>query len=141
MMLTPILFLDFDGVLHRKMEGNFEFLPNLFKVLNQFPEIKIVISSDWRHSLTPEACWNIFGDYCHRIIGATAKLSDSNRQAEILEYVRLNQISKFIAIDDDCRSILFDSDCQWLFKTNYFRGLDAETTEQFIGYISRILKD
>ena len=140
-MQNLILFLDFDGVLHRKMEGSFEFMPNLVKVLNQFPEIKIVVSSDWRFSLTPEISWNIFGDYTYRVIGVTNKLIDSNRQAEILEYVRLNQVSRFIAIDDDCRGTLFDPDCPWLFKTNYFRGLNAEATDEFICYINRIVKD
>lgn len=40
------IFLDFDGVLHRKMIGNFELLANFNQVLNLFPNLKIVISSD-----------------------------------------------------------------------------------------------
>jgi hypothetical protein len=122
------------------MSGNFEFMPNLVKVLNQFPEIKIVISSDWRFSLTPEISWNIFGYYNDRVIGVTNKLVDGNRQSEILEYVRINQVRRFIAIDDDCRGTLFDHGCLWLFKTNYFRGLNAETTNEFISYITCFLK-
>lgn len=131
------IFLDFDGVLHRKMIGNFELLPNFKKVLNLFPSIVIVISSDWRHSMKPLDYQEIFGEYANRIIGNTSTITGATsvRQLEVLAYVRQHSIQKFIAIDDDCRNELFNRDCEWLFKTNYFRGLDTETTNSLIKFI------
>lgn len=136
------IFLDFDGVLHRKMIGNFELLANFNQVLNLFPNIKIVISSDWRHSMKPQDYQEIFGEYANRIIGKTPIIIGATflRELEILAYVRQHSIQKFIAIDDDCRNELFNRDCEWLFKTNYFRGLDTETTNNLIKFIKTNLK-
>jgi hypothetical protein len=50
-MQKIIMFLDFDGVLHPKMNGTFEHMDNLKKVLDKYPQIDIVISSSWRFSM------------------------------------------------------------------------------------------
>ena len=44
-----VIFLDFDGVLHRKYDGTFELVSNLFRILESFPNAKMVISSNWRN--------------------------------------------------------------------------------------------
>jgi len=58
------IFLDVDGVLHRKMKGNFELLANFNQALNLFSNIKIVISRDWRHSMKPQNYQEIFWRIC-----------------------------------------------------------------------------
>lgn len=137
------IFLDFDGVLHRKMIGNFELLSNFNQVLNLFPNIKIVISSDWRHSMKLQDYQEIFGEYANRIIGQTPIITGSTflRELEILAYVRQHSIQKFIAIDDDCRNELFNANCNWLFKTDYFRGLDVDATNNLIKFIQIKLEE
>lgn len=133
------LFLDFDGVLHPSMHGSFCYMHNLFKVLDLYPEMKLVVSSDWRHGATPEYFSQVFGDYIHRVAGVTPHLPHGLRQDEILSYVKEYGLKKFIAIDDDCRRELFNADCSWLFRTNYFKGLDATTLQAFIKFIQEQL--
>lgn len=137
MLQNLTMFLDFDGVLHRKMIGDFELLPNLNEVLDLFPNVVIVISSDWRHDLKAQDYQDVFGDYANRIIGKTPIMTGAPyiRQLEVLTYVKQHAIHNFIAIDDDCRGELFNEDCTWLFRTDYFRGLDKEATNDLIRFI------
>lgn len=130
-----MIFLDFDGVLHPKMSGSFQYLNNIFRILDQFKSTKIVISSDWRLQMTFSDIQTMFGPYYSRVIGVTPHLSKGSRESEILQFVRQRDVGKFIAIDDDCRSELFSFDCPWLFKTDYYRGLDNEATDLLIKFI------
>lgn len=134
-----VIFLDFDGVLHRKMSGNFEFLPNLFLLLNKYPEIAIVLSSNWKSELNEQDYKTLFGKYRRRVIGKINNHPGMIREEEILHYARSNNINKFIAIDDDCRGTLFNSNCSWLFRTDYFKGLDEESTNNLDVFIQKIL--
>jgi hypothetical protein len=83
----------------------------------------------------------LFGGYAKRIVGKTASLAAGNREEEILDYVKRHNLERFIAVDDDCRSHLFSQNCSWLFKTNYFVGLDTEATQELIKYIEQKLND
>ena len=129
------IFLDFDGVLHRKMNGTFEFVHNLIEVLNIYPNADVVISSSWRNTIHPQFFAEIFGVYSSRIVGVTPYLPTAIRENEILKYVRSHHIQKFIAIDDDCRNNQFSKTCPWLFKTNYFIGLNKVTTDYLLKFI------
>jgi hypothetical protein len=95
----------------------------------------VVISSSWRLGNLNQLM-DIFGNYSTRVIGSTPHLPGKNRQEEIQEYLRTSQITKYLAVDD-C-SELFYSDCCWLFKTDYSRGLDDETTTRLISKLYRL---
>lgn len=136
-----VMFLDFDGVLHKKMTETFEYTPNLITILKMFPNLSIVISSDWRGGLNAEFYSNIFGEYANRVIGETSKYTNASRQNEILDYVGKNGIKHFFAVDDDCRGVLFHPTCPWLFKTNYYRGLDSIITQNLIQFIKTLIKE
>lgn len=126
-MIDEVVFLDFDGVLHPKMTGNFELLPNFIKILNEFPKVLVVISSNWKDEINSGALISIFGSkYVDRVIGKTETLVYGNRQNEIYNFVSKHNIKNFIAIDDDCRGNLFDKNCEYLFKTDYFKGLTED---------------
>lgn len=122
-----ILFLDIDGVLHR---GNsyvagrcivssapghielFEYLPILDGVLSAYPEMEVVLSSDW--------AFRFGADYTRsqlpspslraRVIGATYQGCEFDEQlwpmlsrgAQVLDYVRRQRCEalEWIAIDD-----------------------------------------
>mgnify|MGYP000864492575 FL=1 len=106
-MLEEVIFLDFDGVLHPKMTGNFELLPNFIKILDEFSKALVVISSNWKDEISNlEVLTAIFGSkYVDRVIGKTDTLVYGNRQDEIYSFVRKHHIKNYIAIDDDCRSV------------------------------------
>jgi hypothetical protein len=127
-----VIFLDFDGVLHPTTRDNFELLPNFLSVLDLFPSIKVVISSNWKNSCDYAA---IFGKYANRIIGNTTTIKSGTRESEILLYVKDYKVTKFIALDDDCRNELFSDNCEFLFKTDYYRGLDITCTSKLIEFI------
>lgn len=131
-----VIFLDFDGVLHPKMNGGFV-LTNIFlTILDHFPSAAVVISSSWKDGLTKDALIDIFGQqYVNRVIGKTVSSRGKNRQEEILSYVRNHCIECYIAIDDDCRSTLFEPNCDFLFKTNYFTGLTADKIPTLIKFM------
>ena len=86
--------------------------------------------------MSNEAYFKIFGKYVDIIIGQTPNINSENRELEILEFVNMHKIDKFIAIDDDCRGTLFSQSCEWLFKTDYYHGLDSETTVKLIEFIN-----
>jgi hypothetical protein len=99
-----ILFLDFDGVLHprhprtdRSDEENlyFCYLPRVEKVLRDHPEVRIVVSSDWRLRRTLDelrACFST--DIRERVIGTTELVrqnlesDDGQRQLQVETYLR-----------------------------------------------------
>ncbi len=92
-----ILFLDFDGVLHPWSAPRSElfcFLPRLEVLLREFPEVQIVICSDWRFTETLEQLRAVFSaDIAGRVIGQTPSLDDGTvgqiglRRREALAYL------------------------------------------------------
>ena len=78
----PILFLDFDGVLHPEHcheSKHFCCLPVLESALRQVPEFKLVITSTWRLQSPLEQLRQRFSsDVAVRIAGTTPKYFDLN---------------------------------------------------------------
>ena len=119
-----ILFLDFDGVLHPEGEGHlpsdsreFCFLPRLEKLLRQFSDVNVVISSAWRVRVSYEALVAPFAeDIRSRIIGVTPTRytgrahSYAHRESEILAWLEQNCASgqQWVALDD----------AEWQFDTH-----------------------
>lgn len=133
-----VIFLDFDGVLHPKMNGSFELTSNFLTILDHFPSAAVVISSSWKDGLTKDALINIFGQqYVNRVIGKTVSPKGKNRQEEILTYVRNHCIECYVGIDDDCRNTLFEPNCDFLFRTNYYTGLTKEQIPTLIQFMNQ----
>ncbi|MDK9414503.1 HAD domain-containing protein [Klebsiella pneumoniae] len=133
---TVLLYLDFDGVLHRRMNESFEKMPLLEEILIQCPEILIVISSSWRETMSLEGLKHLFPvSYRHRIIGVTPSLQDVPdieyiRYRECLSNARYLGISHFIIIDDE--SHRFPPGCENLVSTKYREGMTDETVSAVI---------
>jgi len=133
---TVLLYLDFDGVLHRRMNESFERMPLLEEILTQYPEILIVVSSSWRETMSLEALKHLFPvSYQNRIIGVTPSLQD----VPDIEYIRYREclsnsqhlgISNFIIIDDE--SHRFPPGCENLVSTKYREGMTDETVSEVI---------
>ena len=135
--MSQVIFLDFDGVLHPKMNGSFEFMNNFFAVLSNFTQAGVVISSNWKDSLTHSNLDDLFKEYSHRVVGKTTSNQGMSRQAEIMAYVKQHNVTCYVALDDDCRNTLFAPNCDFLFKTNYFTGLTQDKLPALIQFMQQ----
>lgn len=138
----PVLYLDFDGVLHPdeayRIRGNivlkcdgmnlFEWAPLLVEQPEPYPELKIVLSTSWVRVLSfNEARGWLSEARQRRVIGATwHREMDQNRWQSLSRYqqislhARRHKIARCLAIDDDvgdwptaCRTPLVDTDPCW----------------------------
>lgn len=122
-----ILFLDFDGVLHpfSRPNGPLVHVPYVERVLRDFPDVDIVISSAWREGHSLEQLRSFFSeDIAERIVDATPQLDSLDhpfiREAEIHAWLRDagREREPWVAVDDiaqffspGCRNlVLVDTD-------------------------------
>ena len=136
-----ILFLDFDGVVHERDAGRsglrrYEFLPRIENVLRDFPEVVVVVSSDWRMPVPDwSARWaraRVSADLRSRVIGAVPDLGEEDqavgrRRREAEAYLRDNGMhgSQWIALDDNV-TIWGPADSRLLVCDDGFRADDEE---------------
>lgn len=73
---TPFLFLDFDGVLSRGLSASFDRAPFFWEWMHVHPSVGVVISSDWRLSMTLPQLRDYFpDDLAERIVDVTPDLT------------------------------------------------------------------
>lgn len=112
MNATPTLFLDFDGPLHsaeiQAINRHGEFIPHpelfagvpvLNELLKPFPNVQIVVSSDWRLVVDDDTLKQLIGPLSTRFAGIM-EISVSSRVEAIKEEARRRQLSKWLALDD-----------------------------------------
>ena len=140
MSTMPILFLDFDGVLHPEHcheSKHFCCLPILEEVLREVPECKVVITSTWRLERSFEALLRRFSpDIAAMVEGVTPRYCDLKntpdtlvsyqREAECNAWLWANDMpySSWVALDD--RSWLYRPFCKSLFLVNGRTGLTQD---------------
>jgi len=115
-----LLFLDIDGVMHSvdRVEANatsiqidttgdrlFEHLPLLGQILDQCPDVSVIISSSWRDSYTLPELQGFFGDWGHRVIGTTVRVDavgslPANRFRECQAMADLLGVTDWVMVDD-----------------------------------------
>ncbi|NHQ84864.1 hypothetical protein HA050_01895 [Iodobacter sp. HSC-16F04] len=106
------IYLDFDGVLHQDGEpaidenGRLCKNPNLFcwlddlqHVLNDFEDVRIIVSSDWRRLFEDETLIRLLGNVGSRFSGVV-ECTNSERYVEILQDASNRKIIYWLAIDD-----------------------------------------
>lgn len=119
-----VLFLDFDGVLHRlgairtrkgiKSSSPsielFEFAPILMDCLIPYISVEIVLSTSWVHRLGYQRAKSALPAVLReRVVGATfhSRYFDAEiwaskpRGAQILRYVHTHRLASWLAIDDE----------------------------------------
>jgi hypothetical protein len=133
-MTAPLLFLDFDGVLHPKgcaTSVHFVHLPRLEQLLRATPPVRIVISSTWQYIWSFDGLRRKFSpDIAARIIGGTQS-ADPDGEAEsryqtIRMYLRhAGELrTPWIALDDARHE--FPEDCAQLVSCETEVGFDDE---------------
>lgn len=108
----PVLFLDFDGVLHAQnepaLDENFRLLPNprlfcwreiLESELLPYPTVQIIVSSDWRRLFDDDNLVRLLGPLGPRFIGVVESYQHS-RAEEIVTDASRRGLACWLAIDD-----------------------------------------
>lgn len=156
--MVNILFLDIDGVLwtasgviywretcgeerEPKREVDPVRLALLQCLCKEVPNLKIVISSSWRHGTSINGFKEIFGPIIgERIIGITPTLRDEQRGAEIASWFHIirrknpefyKSINAWAIVDDD--SDMWPM-VRGFFKTDSYEGMSYRTMEQLKKY-------
>lgn len=137
-MLRPILFLDFDGVLHTKSPPrDLRFAANLLPIVIRY-EFEVVISSTWREVYSLQELKGKLGRLGSHVIDCTPLISDDDssqtgkRQAEIEKWLEANFRSDrlWAAIDDDRDG--FRPSCKRLFLVDGTQGFNQVFAHEFI---------
>lgn len=149
----PILFLDFDGVLHPEHcheSQHFCCLPLLECVVRQVPGCALVITSTWRLQFPLECLRQRFSqDVADRIVGVTPKFMELanvpdtlvgyEREAEYHAWLSAHHAvhQPWLAVDD--RAWLYRPFCRSLFLVNGRMGLTAIASKQLAARLCQIL--
>lgn len=129
-----ILFLDFDGVLHPVLdEDKFQHMDRFLRLLDDYPEVKIVISSSWRHVLDYGVMKGMLERHEDKFLGTTRDVleqeNDCTRLLEILSWIEDHGYSgPWLAIDDAVSEFPLDYPNLFLCKSEV--GLNEETVEK-----------
>lgn len=144
-----VLFLDFDGVLHRggalrtrrrgivsEVPGTalFEFAHMLERALKEFPTVELVLSTTWVQALgyTRARDFLPLSSLRSRVVGATyhSRADDARywldipRGRQVLKYVERHRLEKWVALDD--RADGFEEHAEHLVLCEEYEGLGAE---------------
>lgn len=133
--MLQVVFLDFDGVLHRNTTGTFRKLPQFCQFLRTHPDVRVVISSTWRLLHPLEELREFFeADVRHQIIDVTPDLTvmegfiavRTTRCEEIAAWLKAHPEVRYWAILDD-EEKLFQKFLERLVLTDSSEGLvDAD---------------
>lgn len=130
-MFDFVVFLDFDGVLHRGTTGTVRHAPALAQVVLKFPYVQVVISSTWRlqNTLTELKQW-LPTELTARVIDVTPSLERGayQREKEVLAWLAVNPTRAWLALDDE--AALFSPGCPFLLQTNGREGLTPENLQE-----------
>jgi len=156
-----ILFLDFDGVLHRgvaRVAGDkvvserpgeielFEYAPVLAGILHRFPAVEIVLSTSWVRVLGFEASRSALPpSLSDRVIGATYDESSADawswesiaRGCQVTSYVRRHVIRRWVAIDDEADG--FDGCAEHFVACETALALGSESAQRRLETVLRTL--
>lgn len=146
-----ILFLDFDGVLHpdpcRDARRLFEHAPRLAGLLEEFPEVCVVLSTSWRNRKSiDELVGPLVAPLRSRVIGVTPtfggfvappRLVPYRRQAECLQWLAQQgqEDRPWFALDD--RASWFEPYCERLIECDSRRGFDGHAARRLHAAFAR----
>lgn len=157
--MNPILFLDFDGVLHSEPslpKESLSQLPLVEAVLREFAAVEVVISSSWRLDWTQETEAVSFlrlhfsADIAPRVVGVTPDCSylarpelDEEiplRQYECLQWLQANQPTgtPWLALDD--RDDWFLPGCLNLMAVDGYAGFMPSDAAEFRRHLANLTK-
>ena len=136
----PIVFLDFDGVLHPADYLNFSTINGelvlandvrfcwakaLWNLIREF-DCQLVIHSSWRNSYTLEQLRNFLPvELGMRVVAIT---TGNNRYQSILGYVEKSEVASYIILDDAADE--FPNDCVELLLCKDDKGISSPAIQE-----------
>jgi hypothetical protein len=130
--MRKVVFLDFDGVLHRFTTGTFRKLPLFCEFLRQNPNISVVISSTWRLQYRLEELREFFEpDVRHQIIDVTPDLTVTAGLIA-LGATRCEEISSWLVSHPDVTSWAILDDESGLFRNHRDRLVLTDAAEGLV---------
>jgi dsDNA-binding SOS-regulon protein len=130
--MRKVVFLDFDGVLHRLTTGTFRKLPLFCEFLRQNEDVSIVISSTWRLQYPLEELREFFeADVRDQIIDVTPDLTVSAGLIA-LGATRCEEISNWLARNRDVTRWAILDDESGLFKNHRDRLVLTDASEGLV---------
>lgn len=145
--LAPLLFLDFDGVLHPNGAAPpclFARTDALMRVLDEHPELEVIVSSSWRfHHGWDDLLETLPGPLAARVTACTgaAQPGKFQRHREISSFVRLQAASRaggrpWRALDDITWE--FPPGCAELIPCDGALGLQEEQLEALCVWLAQL---
>lgn len=146
----PVLFLDYDGVLHPDAvyrEGGrivlradgfelFEWASVLEDLLAPYPALQIVLATSWVHVLGFDVAYShLSKGIQQRVVGATwyqtapRRWNRLSRYEQIRHTVERHHFNRWLAVDDDCAEWGEDHRAN-LVQTDPLLGLGANQAQQ-----------
>lgn len=136
--LPKVLFIDIDGVLHdpakvsglsasnwpadlacfAQQQGLFCFAPHLASVLQEHPEVMVIVHSNWREHVSNALLRQLLGPLAPFYEGVTG---DGARHQRILNFVERMGGADYRIVDDDVTA--FPDDCPELIACDPSRGV------------------
>lgn len=126
------LFLDVDGVLHRRAPGaeKLSALPQLQESIRRQPRLEVVISSSWREVFDFEDLVELFDEELRqKIVGNTPVLDPGTefvrqRECELWMRTHCPPDQEWLALEDE--QALFEPGCPQLLLVDGSKGLQLE---------------
>ncbi len=128
-----VLFFDIDGVLHPHQTETLEFKDRLLALLYQYPNLELVMCSNWRETASQSWFEDRLGNpLADHFKGCTPRLYGrvNRRQHEIDEFCRMFRVKRYAVVDD--RADLYPVGYPNLVLTDPSEGLTDETIRELI---------
>lgn len=138
------MFLDFDGTTHPFLESALEddaaddnlfcWRPLLEVALADYPAVRIVVSSDWRHFSDDEKLREHLGPLAPRLAGVTGLAPGHSRADYVRQVVSQYSLEHWCALDDDPSVRDAADDEPNFIWCNPEQGLSAEHVQAALGF-------
>ena len=123
-----LLFLDFDGVFVVPRQNMEDYLKRIAHLAQQY-QLKVVITSTWRHDM--DNCHRVLDDYLE--VQGRTELDGSNRSQQILNYLSTHPFKHFLILDD----LFIDELQDYQVHCDYFTGFDEKAYEKAVQILKK----